>query len=288
MLKEYFVHKFFPAIAKSVRRAKASALNPYKDLRAAKYFDKRLTDKTEWNYPSNKDAYQALEENDIYTIWKDIPEGVKWHHYFKSYQRIFGHCRHQELKILEIGVLRGASLSMWRQYFDHPNTKIVGIDIKNKCTEYEDADNGVFVRIGSQASEKFLASVVEEFGEFDIVIDDGSHLASHLMASFNYLYKDALKDQGIYFIEDTHTAYWQRFRDASVSIQDYAYQAVNYINNPYTAYEHDDFLFEEGDKNPLLVPYITKTLEEVRFFDSIIVFYKNVDKFPPMDIRNNW
>jgi len=60
-------------------------------------------------------------------------------------------------------------------------------------------------RIGSQADPEFLASVV---AEMDIVIDDGSHVASHQLASFKALFP-ALSFGGVYICEDLHTAYWQ-------------------------------------------------------------------------------
>jgi hypothetical protein len=50
------------------------------------------------------------------------------------------------------------------------------------------------VRIGSQADPEFLRRVVREFGPFDLIIDDGSHHSSHIIATFNHLFDAGLKD----------------------------------------------------------------------------------------------
>jgi hypothetical protein len=45
-------------------------------------------------------------------------------------------------------------------------------------------------------------------GSPDIIIDDGSHVASHQKISFETLFP-LLAPGGIYVIEDMHTAYWR-------------------------------------------------------------------------------
>ena len=72
-----------------------------------------------------------------------------------------------------------------------------------------------------------LQGVVEEFGPFDLIIDDGSHIASHMLASFNYLFLEGLNDAGIYFVEDTHSNYFQSHRDTEFSFMDMAKSLVD-------------------------------------------------------------
>ena len=47
----------------------------------------------------------------------------KWQHYFEVYDRHFSKFRNKEINVLEIGVLHGGSLQMWRDYFG-PKAKI--------------------------------------------------------------------------------------------------------------------------------------------------------------------
>lgn len=128
----------------------------------------------------------------------------KWYHYLDIYHRHLAQYQNKSLFFLEIGVFDGGSLDMWRRYFGAPAT-IVGIDINPACAERVDPPN--IVRIGSQTDQKFLHDVIKEFGSPDIILDDGSHVASHQRASFAVLFP-LLKEGGLYIIEDTHTAYW--------------------------------------------------------------------------------
>ncbi len=101
----------------------------------------------------------------------------------------------------------GGSLEIWREYFG-PDAKICGVDLEPACASRVDAPN--IVRIGSQADPAFLASVIAEIGRPTIIIDDGSHVASHQQASFDALWPE-LEPGGLYIIEDMHTAYWREW-----------------------------------------------------------------------------
>lgn len=128
----------------------------------------------------------------------------KWTHYPAVYDRHFSKYRGTGIKMLEIGVFKGGSLELWRDYFG-PSATIFGVDINPDCKNFVDAPNQV--RIGSQDDHEFLKSVVSEMGGVDIILDDGSHIASHQSASFRALFP-LLKTGGLYCIEDVHTAYW--------------------------------------------------------------------------------
>jgi hypothetical protein len=128
----------------------------------------------------------------------------KWYHYLDVYERHLSQYRNKPIFFLEIGVFDGGSLDMWRRYFGDEAT-IVGIDINEQCVDRVDPPN--VVRIGSQADPNFLRTVLSEFGSPDVVLDDGSHIASHQRASFDAFF-NSVKDGGLYIIEDIHTSYW--------------------------------------------------------------------------------
>jgi demethylmacrocin O-methyltransferase len=52
-----------------------------------------------------------------------------------------------------------------------------------------------------------LRRMHDDAGGFDIVIDDGSHINDHVIASFETLFP-LLKDGGLYVVEDAQTSYW--------------------------------------------------------------------------------
>jgi len=72
----------------------------------------------------------------------------------------------------------GESLRMWKNYF--VNGKIHAIDIINKTPQEQDRIN---IFKGSQADPEFLANVHKETGDFDIIVDDRSHLNEHIIKS---------------------------------------------------------------------------------------------------------
>lgn len=128
-------------------------------------------------------------------------------HYFPVYEKHFSPFRNQSITFWEIGVFKGGSLQMWKRYFG-PFATIVGLDIDPNCMIYE--DHQIHVRIGDQSDEKFLQSVIDEFGAPDIILDDGSHRMEDICASFNFLY-DKVSKNGVYMVEDLHTAYWDGY-----------------------------------------------------------------------------
>jgi len=127
------------------------------------------------------------------------------HGYTKVYEKYFESLRDQRLKILEIGIADGKSLLMWSDYFK--NSSIIGIDIHEINTEEKKLDrSNIYIHQGSQSDKKFIEELIKEYKQFDIIIDDGSHLAKDVKKSFELLFP-ALKDDGLYVVEDIQTSY---------------------------------------------------------------------------------
>lgn len=122
--------------------------------------------------------------------------------YLNIYERHFEKRRESVKCFVEIGVLNGASLKMWEEYF--PNATIYGIDIEPNCKQYE--SGRIKILIGDQNDNEFLKSVSEQIGEIDILLDDGSHITRHQINTFNHLYKNISKN-GYYAIEDLRNSY---------------------------------------------------------------------------------
>ena len=101
--------------------------------------------------------------------------------YLDVYEEYFNTYRESVTCMLEIGVLRGQSLKTWRDYFI--NAQIWGIDIDPIAK----ADYGERINVitGSQIDESALKNVAPD-QQFDIIIDDGSHLVDHIIATNFY------------------------------------------------------------------------------------------------------
>jgi hypothetical protein len=232
---------------------------------------------------------EKILTDSLYQLWSTTSHGHKWSHYFPAYESVFGPRRAKPMRVLEIGVLEGSSLRLWKRYFSHPDTIIVGIDIQPGCIQLDAPGDGIRVRIGSQADGVFLKKIVQEFGPFDLIIDDGSHQSSHIIASFNHLYAEGLKNSGIYFVEDLHANYWHPWRDSKRSFLDLCKELVEHMHAHYRAAPPVAFMIENPSDQPMAaleVPLITTMIKEIRIFDSIVAIYKTDREYIPYYMRS--
>lgn len=149
---------------------------------------------------------------------------------------------------------------MWKRYFG-PHATIVGIDIDPAVKSHE--EDQIHIRIGDQSDTKFLKSLVDEFGPFDIVIDDGSHICEHQVTSFQELYPH-VKDNGIYAVEDLHTNYWPEYNGGYKKNSSFIELSKNLI----------DELNAYHTRNTVEVNEFTNSTYSINFYDSMIVFEK--------------
>ena len=152
-----------------------------------------------------------LTKDDVYL------DASKWQHYTdKELHTVGGHkyCSTfydaefakyyplKNVKFLEIGILRGASLCLWNEYFNDPI--IVGVDIINRLNEnpefYQKCDSFFDTRIawGNAYTEEAAQTINDKF---DIILDDGSHVY-YDQCEFLKIYPKYLTDRGVLIIED--------------------------------------------------------------------------------------
>jgi hypothetical protein len=120
----------------------------------------------------------------------------KWSSYLDFYDDKLWYLQDSKINLLEIGVQNGGSLETWSRYFWKAE-KIVGIDVDPKCADLKFDDSRIQVVIGD-------AKTVELEDTFDIIIDDGSHQASDIIANWQHWWPK-LNDGGVYVVEDFHT-----------------------------------------------------------------------------------
>lgn len=140
------------------------------------------------------------------------------HNYCEKYEFFLNKFRDQKVKLLELGIFGGSSLSMWEKYFTQ--AKIFGVDIEPDCRAY--ANNKTDIIIGNLAKQETLNELA--LLKPDIVIDDASHFWSHQIKALFTLFA-ALPHGGIYIIEDMETSVNQELYD------------VYYRDFPMSAYE---------------------------------------------------
>ena len=186
----------------------------------------------------------------------------KWDHYFDIYVKYFSKYRGQKVTILEIGVAHGGSLQLWKKYFGD-NIHIYAIDINQECKNLGEENNTIF--IGSQSDPGFLKTVMEQLPELDIIIDDGGHTMEQQKVSFETLYLK-LKEGGLYLVEDTHTSYWYEFHGGLKKSSTFIEYAKNLVDSLYEGHI--------SNKKKLLLNEITRHINCISFYDSIVVFEK--------------
>ena len=137
----------------------------------------------------------------------------KYDSYYKSYAKILenkisANNTAQSIKLLEIGVKDGGSLEAWRKILGNKSL-VVGLDKNPECLNFDSEQHRVI--IGDQNNLTTWQSIVTEFGTFDVIIDDGSHIGSSQSRTIDLALKIAIGEEGIVIIEDTHTAYIDRY-----------------------------------------------------------------------------
>lgn len=134
----------------------------------------------------------------------DKGRGVRNH--LELYQTLFDPYREKTTKLFEIGVRHGGSIRIWQNYF--PNAMVYGLDIQNKAVNRLNSQRHARIKGFQidQSQKDQLEKFVVENGPFDIGIDDGSHVWSHQILSFEVLWP-AIKPGGLYVVEDVLTSY---------------------------------------------------------------------------------
>lgn len=130
----------------------------------------------------------------------DTDKNARHHNYPRQYENLFRDFKDKDgLKFLEIGVFGGNSLRAWRDFFTGKDRMILGVDI---CEEQKFEEDGLHIEIGNATDKEFMERIHEQYGPFDVILDDGSHINVDVIRSFELLFP-LLKDGGLYVIEDT-------------------------------------------------------------------------------------
>ncbi len=124
-------------------------------------------------------------------------KGTNGHFYTAKYHELLKDKRESMQKVMEIGIDRGWSLLMWREYF--PNATIYGVDI-----DYNRLINEPRIK-SKRCDQSDVRSLFELAGwagdDFGLIVDDGSHVPEHQILTARAL-GNLLAPDGVYVIED--------------------------------------------------------------------------------------
>src|SRR4030095_5289109 len=136
---------------------------------------------------------------------------AEYPHYLQPYEEYFRPLLDKDIRLLELGVYRGGSLLLWRDYFERG--LIVGLDLQP--IQLDDPTGRIRIYEGMQHDRELLDRIARETAPqgFDVIIDDCSHIGELTRISFWHLFDNYLKPGGLYVIEDWSTGYWDSFFD---------------------------------------------------------------------------
>lgn len=211
----------------------------------------------------------------------------KWDHYFDIYDHCLSKFYGKRISLLEIGVQHGGSLEVAQNLFDSKST-ISGLDVDKRCLNLLKSLKNIKIYIGSQVDESILNRIAKDHNNnFDIIIDDGSHVQGHMIFTFTRLFQ-FLNNGGVYIIEDTHTNYSYHHQESfyGIGLYDYFKGLSERLNL--------DFLnpnAREDYKIPRNLRQRKKSLIDIHdyifsieFFDSIIAIRKK-SKTEPLRLQ---
>ena len=142
------------------------------------------------------------------------------HQYLHLYEALCEPLRARARNVLEIGVYRGGSLTMWRNYFW--NAHITGVDINPPHPSLAGLDRMTVIQ-GDAYSDATIQQL-EALGPFDLIVDDGPHtLESQVVAAARYA--PLVARGGLFLIEDIANPDWvqQIARAIPTELQQYTY-----------------------------------------------------------------
>ena len=206
---------------------------------------------------------QIKSESEILKIFKKSSLfSNKWSSYFSVYDKIFKPYKNKIITFVEIGVLNGGSLLMWKKYFSK-NSTIIGIDLNPEAKKLE--KYGFKILIGNQTEKLFWKDFYKKIGKVDILLDDGGHKNLHQISTVHYSLSN-IKNGGLIVVEDTSASYMREFSNPS------EYSFINYCKNIIESIHR---------RSPLLKKNLNKYSKKVfsiDFYESIVVFNINKNK----------
>ena len=115
------------------------------------------------------------------------------------------------------------------------------------CKTCENKDNDIYIEIGDATNNNVINSIIEKYGNFDIILDDGSHKNKDVIKSFELLFP-LMNDGGLYIVEDTIC-----YKDSD-SID------VNYPN-------HLNYIFHSSSRFFKIISF------QIKFLDDLLLIW---------------
>ena len=208
---------------------------------------------------------------ETYKYFLESPEpSVKHTSYFAVYDYLFSKFKNKEIVFVEVGVLNGGSLFMWRKYFGK-NARIIGIDLNPNAKKWE--AHGFEIFIGNQGDVKFWSETLNHIGKIDILLDDGGHTYKQQVITVESAV-NSINENGLIVIEDVQTSYLKGFGPRRYSFIKYTKNMIDKIN------------LRSGELTSLPKQKTeSRKIWSVQTFESIVAFHVNPEAVNSVSTR---
>jgi predicted O-methyltransferase YrrM len=180
------------------------------------------------------------------------------HPYTLFYDGLFKTKKDKNLKIAELGILDGASLLMWKEYFAYAD--IYGFEYNNDLImnfKQNFNNEGITLANIDVTNADSIANAFSELNTlYDIVIDDSTHQFEDQIRVIENTYQ-YLKPGGILIIEDIFKSYNEndyinRLAPILRNFQDYYFIELDHVNKNSTGWNNDKlFILIKGGDEPI-------------------------------------
>jgi hypothetical protein len=194
------------------------------------------------------------------------------HQYGNTYGALFWRFKYRPITLLEIGIggyedrPGGQSLNAWQCFF--PFAKLVACDIQDRAFL---ATPRTIIRRLDQSDAEQLGEL-RDSGQFDIIIDDGSHMNTHQILTFKVLWP-SLRSGGVYIVEDVQTSFWSYdgWDGTAVNAPEFSETCVGYFAK-LAPYVNISEFQAPGDKELMDVG---RSVQQILFEHNLIVIIKH-------------
>lgn len=219
---------------------------------------------------------------DKFACKTQVDKGSWGHNYTEQYDHYFSKWREQPIRLLEIGFCHGISAVLWEAYFTNPDSQFYYIDVDTTGFKFMyRLSSRSHLEMVDQSNHQLNEYIQRVGGEFDIIIDDGSHHTQHQIYSFKTLFP-YVKSGGIYVVEDLFGSYWKHLGGGGTqeNPKSSADCAVNFFGNlvhdlNYVAARNR---FANIDVCPQHIvdslTYYQKHIKSIQFFSNICFIFK--------------
>ncbi|WP_339051225.1 class I SAM-dependent methyltransferase [Rickettsiella endosymbiont of Xylota segnis] len=190
----------------------------------------------------------------------------KWVNYFDIYDECFNRHIGNNANVLEIGVQNGGFLQILSKYLK--NATLYGVDIDPRVLNLN-LESNIHIYNFDITDKHTLKQQFKNI-EFNIIIDDGSHICSDIIQTFK-LFFSKLKPGGVFLIEDLHTSYWQSHGGSYLgadSAIEFFKKFADLLNFYHIKEQHFQKNLSSDDR------YIFQWLRSIYFYDSVVVIHK--------------